>query len=73
TYAYPNPAKEIISWENDASVNSVRLVNLLGQQVAMSPADANQMNVSHLKGGMYFIQFHSSNKVLKTSKILIHH
>ena len=71
TYFYPNPAKNLISWEFHRSVTEVVLINTLGQVIATSKADTKQMDVSNLNQGIYFVQFFSKNDILKTSKVII--
>ena len=71
TYVYPNPAKNNISWEFDASITEVILINTIGEVIASNNLETKYMNVSHLNQGVYFVQFLSKNEILKTSKIII--
>ena len=71
SYVYPNPAKNIISWEFDASITEVILINTLGQVIASNNLETKYMNVRHLNQGVYFVKFLSKNEILKTSKIII--
>jgi N-acetylneuraminic acid mutarotase len=73
TYFYPNPVNDIISWEFDPSITEVVLINSIGQWVAASNTAANQMDVSNLMNGVYFVQFYAKNGIVKTSKAIIQH
>jgi hypothetical protein len=65
---YPNPASTILNIE--ANVNySMLLVDVMGNIIVDQKADT-QLDVSHLKTGVYFIQFSGDkfSKILKFVK-----
>ncbi len=71
TYAFPNPATEVLYWEYDKSITELKVYNIMGQLVLSSAADAQQLDIQALNGGLYLVQFFAKSKVIKTSKILI--
>ena len=73
TYAYPNPASDLISWEYQPTVTKVVLVNMLGQHIVSSASGAKHMDVSNLSSGLYYVRFYAHNSLLKTSKVLVQH
>ena len=64
---YPNPATSILFVEN-AEGQSIEILNILGQIVATSKANMQQMPVSitHLTAGIYFVK--TGNDVLRFIK-----
>ncbi|SEQ10477.1 T9SS-dependent choice-of-anchor J family protein [Flavobacterium urocaniciphilum] len=55
--AYPNPVKDILNLSYSSTINNVRVVNLLGQEVLKSNYNANdvQVNLSSLSAGTYIV------------------
>ena len=72
-YFFPNPANNIISWENNEAITQVILIKSIGQRVISIPKTANKMDVSTMENGVYFLQFYSRNGIIKTSKAIIQH
>ena len=73
THVYPNPANDVIHWENDESITDVKVYNTLGQLVKTSKAEAQRLESHDLDGGMYLVQFYAESRLIKTSKVLIQH
>ena len=65
-YFFPNPANNIISWENNEAITQVILIKSIGQRVISIPKTANKMDVSTMENGVYFLQFYSRNGIIKT-------
>jgi hypothetical protein len=51
---YPNPASDVINVSSSSSIDSVSLVNALGQTVAAS-FDSTSINVATLPKGIYIL------------------
>lgn len=60
---YPNPASEtlFVNIENQFSPESIAIYNVQGQQV-MQSAFSDQIDISKLAGGLYFIKFSNETK-----------
>ena len=67
---YPNPATSSIAFNNIKDSHDVTILNLLGQTVLNTKvsANANEVNVSSLVPGAYFVKLNNSDKVLKFIK-----
>jgi hypothetical protein len=65
---YPNPANEVlnISVSNGAEVNNVNIYNVSGKLVNTAKVAANQINISDLNNGVYFIEILTENGKLTT-------
>ncbi|PZR15117.1 MAG: hypothetical protein DI539_18370 [Flavobacterium psychrophilum] len=68
---YPNPANNILNIENTTEINSVSIVNTLGQKVIAKTVNSNavQVDVTSLSKGIYFVTVNSGNAG-KTVKII---
>lgn len=74
TYVYPNPASDLLLWQNDESVTRIKLFNALGQQVIDTPSSSQKIDTYNLQSGLYTIHFFTSDsKLAKSSKVLIQH
>ncbi|MDD2797663.1 MAG: T9SS type A sorting domain-containing protein [Bacteroidales bacterium] len=70
---YPNPAREMVKVQvPNSSYNDVKVINLMGQVLLEQPISSpvEQLNISDLKRGMYFIFVSGENKTLKTQFIV---
>jgi hypothetical protein len=69
---YPNPASNILNIENATDIDSVSLVNALGQTVLSKTINGNiaQIDISSLSKGIYFVTVTSGNasKIIKVIK-----
>jgi len=69
---YPNPAKDNIRVESNQFIKTVRIVNVLGQEI-YNKAISNygtEINVSHLNSGIYFVCI-ETNEGVKTQRVSI--
>jgi hypothetical protein len=66
---YPNPATEYIGFEHDFGSVDVRIVSMNGQLVVEKENVKEQLNVSHLQPGAYFVEISSDSKLWK--KLLV--
>lgn len=71
TFVYPNPAKNVLLWQNDERITNVKVYNTLGQLVASSKAEVQKLDIDVLNGGLYLVQFSVNDEVVKTSKVVI--
>ena len=73
---YPNPAKDILNIvvSETQSIQSIQLINLLGQSTSFSLIsgvnNTIQMDTKHLANGIYFLHLMEQN-TMKTAKIII--
>lgn len=69
--AYPNPVKDVLNLEYSSNMTSVRVVNMLGQEVLTKSINAtiSQLDMSHLNAGTYLVNVTIDNTV-KTIKVV---
>ena len=65
---YPNPAANYFEVETEHSIDSLKIFNLLGQEM-ISVENETRINISSLQTGSYLVQISSGDK--KTTKRLI--
>ena len=60
---YPIPAENMLNINYKSTVNTVKIFNLLGQEVYAKNIDANkyQLNVSSFKAGVYILKLYTDN------------
>ncbi|MDD2413104.1 MAG: choice-of-anchor J domain-containing protein [Bacteroidales bacterium] len=69
---YPNPAKNNIRVESNQTINMVRILNVLGQEVYSEALSNNStvINVANLRSGIYFVNI-ETNEGVKTQRVSI--
>jgi len=69
---YPNPTKNKVYIERPKSYNStfITIINQVGQICLSSSLSGNEIDISSLSNGIYFIELRNNTKVLR-SKLLI--
>lgn len=75
---YPNPARDVIHISTDiplASIQNIRILNQMGQLVLQTSnkvagASTYEINISHLKAGVYFVQLSDSRGYSVSRKIV---
>lgn len=69
---FPNPAKDMLQITADDNINSVRIMNQVGQLVFSRSFDGSSinLNVSAFETGIYFVEITTSEGVM-TQKLLI--
>ncbi len=62
---YPNPARSILNVEATTQLESVEIINVLGQSLLKLPVngDSIQINTENLRAGNYFIKITTENMV----------
>jgi len=70
---YPNPAKDILHIDNidDLPIHRILLMNIYGQTVKQYKENINQINVSDIPSGMYFLKVSISKEKEIIQKIII--
>ncbi|SEM75554.1 major paralogous domain-containing protein/Por secretion system C-terminal sorting domain-containing protein [Chryseobacterium taichungense] len=66
---YPNPTKGIVSIKSDSSIEAVKIINSVGQNINV-PFSQNQIDMHGLPNGMYIIEFKLKNRQSVTKKII---
>lgn len=77
--AYPNPAKNMVSFDYNMPVNaqsaSVAIYNMMGQEVIRQELNLGgsrvNINVSDLTDGVYFYSLIINNQAVKTNKLVV--
>ena len=72
---YPNPATEVVYVKSDYRINTIEIMNYVGQTVnTISNVDVNNMkiNVATLKAGVYFVKVTTTEGV-RSVKITVTH
>lgn len=68
---YPNPTQEeLFINTNGIDIESIDIVNSLGQVVISNAIYTNRIDVSELKEGIHFIRFNSASEVLGTKRFV---
>ncbi len=71
---YPNPATDQITVEAIANVRNITLINYLGQPVMnmdVNGQSSQQLNVSNLESGIYFVRFTTADGSVSMERITI--
>ena len=65
---YPNPASNAITIENESTIQSVNIYNVVGQEVKVASPNANSitLDISNLETGIYIIKSVSEGKTNTT-------
>ena len=77
--AYPNPAKNMVSFDynmpNNVQTASVAIYNMMGQEVLRQDLNIGgsrlDVNVSDLTDGVYFYSLIVNNQAVKTNKLVV--
>ena len=62
---YPNPVKDILNITGNGVIDNLEIINQLGQRVLSTGESLltnNQLNLSSLESGLYFVRLISNNK-----------
>jgi len=64
---YPNPTNSILNIKNDynTKINRISIYNSLGQKQIEIYQNTNQIDISKLKNGVYFIEFETDGKHIR--------
>lgn len=62
---YPNPTSDFITIETEKEINSITIINSLGQIIDISSTNnfLNKLNVENLTNGYYLIKIESESKI----------
>ncbi len=62
---YPNPTSSVLNIQANDVLDSVEIINVLGQSLMQEPINGNgiEVNTSNLSAGNYFVKITSENKV----------
>ena len=62
---YPNPVNDMLNIDGNVRIDSLEVINQLGQRVLNINGSSlfnNQVNLGKLKSGLYFIKLTSNDK-----------
>lgn len=57
---YPNPASNVLSIDTDLSVDKIEVLDYTGKQIQLINNPSNQIDVSNLLSGSYYLRIHSN-------------
>lgn len=66
---YPNPVADILHIASSETINKMEMFNVLGERISQT-FNTKQLNVEHLKSGIYLLKVFSNNRSA-TKKIII--
>ena len=66
---YPNPTNELLNINSNISISEITIYNNLGQ-LLLNAENTNQINVSALSPGIYFVKIKDENGQTETKKII---
>ncbi len=66
---YPNPVNSILTIDTADPIDQITIVNALGQRLAASFTNKNQIDFSQFIPGVYFLQIQSQDRT-KTTKVI---
>lgn len=69
---YPNPANQKLSIAVDQSVSELQILDANGKVVLIPDSDLNNIDISQVENGLYFVQF-VSNNLKSVRKLIIQH
>jgi hypothetical protein len=69
---YPNPARNIVFVRSETENSKLLIINSMGQVVTQKelPGFNNEINISHLPNGLYFVKIMNSNNISHTVKFI---
>lgn len=68
---FPNPAKDILNIQSASAVRTLRILNVLGQEVLRQSGAARAINLSSLSPGLYILKTEHNNGGKATRKFII--
>ena len=69
---YPNPANDLVSIQTEIRPKTIEVVNVLGVRV-LTTRDIQNIDISHLPNGTYFLQFQFANNQKVLKKLIVAH
>jgi len=69
---YPNPASEIVNIQSNTIINSIQIINIMGQEVFSSYVNGEKLeiNTSNFNAGLYFVKIHTVSGI-QNAKLII--
>jgi len=68
---HPNPSNGIFTIKSDQNIDHIKVMNSVGKKIYKQTENMNEIDLSHLPKGVYFISAHTSKKTIITRKIVI--
>lgn len=66
---YPNPASEMLNIVSEVNISKIEIRNIIGQTVKSS-SNSNNINISQLDSGLYFVVLFDGKKVIAQQKFV---
>ena len=67
---YPNPVAGELHFSGSARIETIEIINTLGDMVLRRSNVKNRIDVSYLPAGVYFVRAYSKGDILKTHKFI---
>lgn len=67
---YPNPTFDILNIDTIEEITTVKLFNILGQEINIEATNLKQIDMRNLSSGTYMLQIHFEKFGIKTVKVL---
>ncbi len=58
---FPNPANNVISLETGLAIEKIEVLDYTGRQIQLISVPSNQIDISNLRSGYYFLRLHSGD------------
>jgi hypothetical protein len=68
---YPNPVKNILNVKSKNLINSIEIFNALGKNISTFKNPENQIDISDLSSGIYFVKINDEIEEVKVIKIIV--
>lgn len=67
---YPNPTSGEVILSNHENMESLRFINILGQEVLKFTKPSNQLNIAELQKGVYIVEVIDNNKKVSYTRLI---
>ena len=68
---YPNPVKNILNVKSKNQILSVEIFDALGKNISTFKNPDNQIDISDLSSGVYFVKINDEIEEVKVIKIVV--
>jgi len=58
---FPNPARNILSLDTKLAIEKIEILDCTGRQLELISLSSNQIDISNLASGAYFLRLHSGD------------
>ena len=62
--------KDVLNINSSTNINKIEVYNILGQQQKIQSKYSNEVNVSSLSNGVYFLKLYQDNNTFSTKRFI---